>query len=101
MTLSLIVRKNRFYLVDHHHLVRALYHAMHEDAGKDLCVFVEALANLQPGGRLVVNAIRKEESDKEALLQLNYHEHLWLEREVKTVANITRFDVAEFLPIAA
>ncbi len=62
---------------------------------------VEALANLRPGGRLVVNAIRKEDRDKEALLSLNYHEHLWLEREIRTVANITQFDIREFLPLAA
>ncbi|PQO28856.1 zinc-dependent alcohol dehydrogenase family protein [Blastopirellula marina] len=62
---------------------------------------VEGLANLAPGGRLVINAIRKEESDKEALLKLSYHEHLWMEREIKTVANITQFDIREFLPLAA
>lgn len=62
---------------------------------------VEALANLRPGGRLVINAIRKEDTDKDALSELNYHEHLWMEREIKSVANITRHDIAEFLPIAA
>jgi len=62
---------------------------------------VEALANLQPGGRLVINAIRKEAIDKEYLLNLSYQDHLWLEREIKTVANITRHDIEEFLPLAA
>ena len=62
---------------------------------------VEALANLAPGGRLVINAIRKEEADKENLLNLSYHDHLWMEREIKTVANITQYDIREFLPIAA
>jgi len=62
---------------------------------------VDALANLAPGGRLVVNAIRKEDTDKAELLKLSYHEHLWLEREVKTVANLTGRDIAEFLEIAA
>ena len=62
---------------------------------------VEALANLKPGGRLVINAIRKEERDKEALLALSYGDHLWLEKEVKSVANVTHWDIAEFLPIAA
>jgi propanol-preferring alcohol dehydrogenase len=62
---------------------------------------VEALANLRPGGRLVINAIRKEERDKDSLLRLNYGEHLWLEKEIKSVANVTRRDIAEFLPIAA
>ena len=62
---------------------------------------VHALANLRPGGRLVINAIRKEDVDKDCLLQLSYHEHLWMEREIKTVANITRRDIVEFLPLAA
>jgi propanol-preferring alcohol dehydrogenase len=62
---------------------------------------VESLKKLRPGGRLVINAIRKEETDKEALLQLSYHEHLWMEREIKSVANLTRMDIAEFLPLAA
>lgn len=62
---------------------------------------VEAMANLVPGGRLVINAIRKEETDKEQLLNLSYHDHLWLEREIKTVANITHYDIREFLQLAA
>ncbi|MCK6560721.1 zinc-dependent alcohol dehydrogenase family protein [bacterium] len=62
---------------------------------------VAALENLAPGGRLVINAIRKEEADKSALLQLNYPSHLWLEKEIKTVANVSRRDVAEFLALAA
>jgi len=62
---------------------------------------LEALKNLKPGGRLVINAIRKEDADKAELANLSYHEHLWMEREIKSVANITRFDIAEFLPIAA
>jgi propanol-preferring alcohol dehydrogenase len=32
---------------------------------------------------------------------LDYGEHLWLEKEIKTVANITQYDIREFLPIAA
>ena len=62
---------------------------------------VKALKNLERGGRLVINAIRKEEGDKEALLQLDYANHLWLEKEVKSVANVTRTDVEEFLALAA
>lgn len=62
---------------------------------------VDALANLRPAGRLVVNAIRKEDQDKEALLSLNYHEHLWMEKEIKSVANITGADIEEFLAVAA
>jgi propanol-preferring alcohol dehydrogenase len=62
---------------------------------------VEALKNLEPGGRLVINAIRKEEADKDALLKLEYSRDLWMEKEIKSVANITRGDVEEFLRIAA
>ncbi|HJO02575.1 MAG TPA: alcohol dehydrogenase catalytic domain-containing protein [Acidobacteriota bacterium] len=62
---------------------------------------VEALANLRPGGRLVINAIRKEDADKAYLQNLSYHEHLWLEKEIKSVANVTGPDIAEFLTLAA
>jgi alcohol dehydrogenase, propanol-preferring len=62
---------------------------------------VEALANLERGGRLVINAIRKEDADKPALLEIDYPRHLWLEKEIKSVANVTRFDVREFLRLAA
>jgi len=61
----------------------------------------EALKRLKPGGRLVVNAIRKEEADKEILLKLDYPAQLWLEKEIKSVANVTRQDVREFLSLAA
>jgi propanol-preferring alcohol dehydrogenase len=61
----------------------------------------EALKYLNPGGRLVVNAIRKEEIDKEALLKLDYPSQLWMEKEIKSVANVTRADVREFLKLAA
>jgi propanol-preferring alcohol dehydrogenase len=62
---------------------------------------VEALKNLEPGGRLVINAIRKEEADKEVLLGLRYPDHLWLEKEIKSVANVARTDVSGFLQLAA
>ncbi len=62
---------------------------------------VEALKNLAAGGRLVVNAIRKEEGDKSYLLGLDYAAHLWQEKEIKSVANVTRQDVSEFLALAA
>jgi propanol-preferring alcohol dehydrogenase len=62
---------------------------------------VASLQVLPPGGRLVINAIRKESSDKEALLTLDYQAHLWMEKEMKSVANITRQDVTEFLKIAS
>lgn len=62
---------------------------------------VESLRNLRPSGRLIINAIRKESSDQTCLQTLRYQEHLWMEKEIKSVANITRLDIAEFLPIAA
>ena len=62
---------------------------------------IEVLKVLSPGGRLVINAIRKEESDKEALLKLDYPSQLWMEKEIKTIANVTRRDVREFLQLAA
>jgi propanol-preferring alcohol dehydrogenase len=62
---------------------------------------VEALKNLQSGGRLVINAIRKEDGDKQYLLKLDYSAHLWLEKEIKSVANVAKRDVSEFLELAA
>lgn len=62
---------------------------------------VEALKNLKGGGRLVVNAIRKEDRDKDYLLKLDYPEHLWLEKEIKSVANVDRKDVSGFIELAA
>jgi propanol-preferring alcohol dehydrogenase len=58
------------------------------------------LANLESGGRLVINAIRKE-NDRHSLLALDYPQHLWQEKEIKSVANITLADVTEFLSLAA
>jgi propanol-preferring alcohol dehydrogenase len=62
---------------------------------------VEALKNLKPGGRLVINAIRKEQADKDYLLTLDYPAHLWLEKEIKSVANVARRDIGEFLELAS
>jgi propanol-preferring alcohol dehydrogenase len=62
---------------------------------------VEALNNLKPGGRLVINAIRKEINDRDYLLNIDYSRHLWMEKEIKSVANVTRSDVREFLDIAS
>ncbi|MBC7333241.1 MAG: zinc-dependent alcohol dehydrogenase family protein [Actinobacteria bacterium] len=62
---------------------------------------VFALSNLQKGGKLVINLIRKVDTDKNLLLELQYEKHLWLEKEVKSVANVTRKDGEEFLAIAA
>ena len=61
---------------------------------------VDALAQLAPGGRLVVNAIAKQRADQDALLRLDYTTHLWMEREIRSVANVTREDVRETLAAA-
>ncbi len=61
---------------------------------------VAALENLAPGGRLVINAIRKESGDKESLLKIDYPRHLWLEKEMKSVANVSRKDLRDFLALA-
>ncbi|NNF39836.1 MAG: alcohol dehydrogenase catalytic domain-containing protein [Woeseiaceae bacterium] len=60
-----------------------------------------ALSCLRPGGRLVINAIRKETTDRHLMADICYEEHLWLEKEIKSVANVTHQDIEAFLPIAA
>ncbi len=60
-----------------------------------------SMRNLAPGGRLVINAIRKERSDQEYLQNLDYPNHLWMEKEIKSVANVTRLDVQNFLDLAS
>ncbi len=57
----------------------------------------DALLALNKGGRLIINAIRKETPVPE----LDYTKYLWLEREIKSVANVTRRDAEQFLPLAA
>jgi propanol-preferring alcohol dehydrogenase len=61
---------------------------------------VDALGQLEPGGRLVINAIAKQRADQDALLRLDYAKHLWMEREIRSVANVTRADVREMLAAA-
>lgn len=61
---------------------------------------LSALEALAPGGRLIVNAIRKEAGDQETLLNLDYDRHLWREKSLQTVANVTRQDVATCLKLA-
>lgn len=62
---------------------------------------LSALETLRPGGRLVINAIRKESADRNLMAGISYRDHLWLEKEIKTVANVTHADLADFLPLAA
>jgi propanol-preferring alcohol dehydrogenase len=60
-----------------------------------------AMKCLRPGGRLVINAIRKNDEDLSLMATINYAEHLWQEKELKTVANVTSRDIGAFLEIAA
>ncbi len=62
---------------------------------------VAAMEQLAAGGRLMINAIRKEDSDKTELAEIDYSRHLWMEKEIKSVANVTRADIGEFLRLAA
>ncbi len=61
---------------------------------------LSALENLRPSGRLVINAIRKESRDQHVLAQLDYAKHFWMEKEIKSVANVTAADVRDLLQIA-
>ena len=62
---------------------------------------VSAMSQLLPGGRLVINAIRKEDRDRAVLQSLDYPRDLWREKEIQSVANVTRWDIVEFLRLAA
>jgi propanol-preferring alcohol dehydrogenase len=56
-----------------------------------------ALRALEKGGRLVMAVIRK----RNPIPPMDYAQLLWDEKEVKSVANITRKDAHEFLSLAA
>ena len=60
-------------------------------------VIKQALAVMNKGGRLVINAIRKTTP----IPELDYAKYLWEERQIQSVANVTRQDAEEFLPLAA
>ncbi|MGI9202081.1 MAG: alcohol dehydrogenase catalytic domain-containing protein [Woeseiaceae bacterium] len=62
---------------------------------------VAALNCLRPGGRLVINSIRKEDNDKAIMADIDYAEHLWHEKQLRTVANVTSHDIKACLEIAA
>ncbi len=61
----------------------------------------EVMKNIRPGGRLVINNIRKEDFDKDYLMNIDYSRDLWMEKEIKSVANVTFADIKEVLEIAA
>jgi len=56
-----------------------------------------ALRALEKGGRLVMAVIRK----RNPIPSMDYAQLLWDEKEIKSVANITRKDAQEFLSLAA
>jgi len=56
-----------------------------------------ALGALEKGGRLVMAVIRK----RNPIPSMDYAQLLWDEKEIKSVANITRKDAQEFLSLAA
>lgn len=60
-----------------------------------------ALEALRPGGRLVINAIRKEDGDKALMADIDYARHLWEEKVIQSVANVTQQDLRTFLEVAA
>lgn len=62
---------------------------------------VESMNKLDKGGRLVINAIRKEDYDIDYLQNIEYGKHIWNEKEIKSVANVTRNDVKELIECAA
>jgi propanol-preferring alcohol dehydrogenase len=55
-----------------------------------------AMELLDKGGRLVINAIRKQTP-----VVLDYARHIWEEREIKSVANVSREDVKRFIDFYA
>lgn len=59
------------------------------------------LRQIEPGGKLVINAIRKEDKDVDVLAKINYPRDLWMEKSIQSVANVSRQDVQEFINAAA
>jgi propanol-preferring alcohol dehydrogenase len=59
-------------------------------------VVVAALAALRKGGILAINAIHLDR-----IPQFDYDRLLWGERQIRSVANMTRSDAREFLAISA
>lgn len=43
--IPVVIKNEKFHLVDHHHLARGLYDALHETLGKKICAYVKVLAN--------------------------------------------------------
>jgi propanol-preferring alcohol dehydrogenase len=59
-------------------------------------VVVSALASLRKGGVVAINAIHLDR-----IPQFDYDTLLWGERQIRSVANMTRADARDFLQIAS
>jgi alcohol dehydrogenase, propanol-preferring len=59
-------------------------------------VVIAALASLRKGGVVAINAIHLDR-----MPEFNYDRLLWGERQIRSVANMTRSDARDFLKIAA
>ncbi len=59
-------------------------------------VVIAALSNLRKGGVVAINAIHLDR-----IPQFDYDSLLWGERQIRSVANMTRADARDFLKIAA
>jgi len=60
-----------------------------------------ALTALRPAGRLVINAIRKTDTDKGLMATIDYASQLWQEKSVRSVANVAAADIDTMLRVAA
>jgi propanol-preferring alcohol dehydrogenase len=59
-------------------------------------VVIAALASLRKGGVVAINAIHLDR-----IPQFDYDRLLWGERQLRSVANMTRADARDFLQVAA
>jgi propanol-preferring alcohol dehydrogenase len=59
-------------------------------------VVIAALASLRKGGTVAINAIHLDR-----IPQFDYDSLLWGERQIRSVANMTRDDARDFLQLAA
>jgi propanol-preferring alcohol dehydrogenase len=59
-------------------------------------VVIAALASLRKGGVVAINAIHLDH-----IPQFDYDSLLWGERQIRSVANMTRADARDFLRLAA
>jgi propanol-preferring alcohol dehydrogenase len=58
-------------------------------------VVIQALASLRKGGVVAVNAIHLDQ-----MPAFDYDRLLWGERQIRSVANMTRADATDFLEVA-